>query len=177
MRKTSDSGRPSASARGQPVSRSAVGGRRSAVGGWIHARHAPGEVGGDDRVADRMERDGETFLALPERPFAFAERRQQTVEAADQLADLVVLGDRQGMQRLAFIRHPGQRSRGDHQRRQLAAQYPPAQAGGEQGEHQRGQLHLALHVTHRREGVSRRQRTSRRREFAWPRPGPRCHAG
>jgi hypothetical protein len=108
-----------------------------------------------------------------------AQRGHQIVEALEQLADLVVAGDRQRLQHTLFIRHVGKHLRHCVQRHELSPEHPPGQQSGQQGQEESRPKHALLHVTDGRKGLFGRQRRHHkpvRHGYALDR-GQSLHAG
>jgi len=76
----------------------------------------------------------EALLALAQGRFALPERLQHAVETPDQLADFVVLGQRQWAPRQGIVRKCGEQAGGVVERCELAPQNPANQAEGHQAE-------------------------------------------
>ncbi|OIQ68441.1 hypothetical protein GALL_499660 [mine drainage metagenome] len=123
----------------------------------IHPGDATGGIGGDDRIANGLQGNGQVFFVFMQCFFTLAQRLQQPVETGYQVTDFVLAHDRQGPGTFIAIREQRQRSGRRQHRRELAAQHPPGQTTGQQGQQQRGQQHTLLHGADRGKGFIGRQ--------------------
>ncbi|OIQ68297.1 hypothetical protein GALL_501120 [mine drainage metagenome] len=83
---------------------------------------------------------------------------KQAVKAGNQLADFILVGNGQGVQRLVVLFLLLQYLHCHHHRRELAAQHQPGQGTGQQGQKSRGQQHALLHGVNRGKGFGRGNR-------------------
>ena len=105
-----------------------------ALGRRIHIGDPALRVGGDDGIADRVQRDGQVLLTLAQRSFALDPGLDQAIEAAGELADFVLTGDWQGLRKLVLVGQGNHGMGGGGQRLELAFEHPPGQQASQQGQ-------------------------------------------
>ena len=128
------------------------------LGAVVPADNISRAVGGDDGFVGGLRDRPAAQLALAQGFLTFAQSGQQPIKTADQRADLIARGNRQGLQQSLVRQGRGQNFSGRDQRAKLAPQLPPDQAARQQGQQDRGDQHAHLHVVNRRKGFLGRKR-------------------